>query len=401
MTITTLKNGLTVIGEPFNWCRGAAFGIFVNTGARDEFGNESGISHFLEHMMFKGTAKRSALDINYHFGDIGAKSNAYTSDENTVYYTAIVGDYFNEAVDIITDMMNPLLAEEEFNLEKKVILEEIALYQDRPTYWFYERMMNDLFGNHSCGNSVLGTTESVSAISVQLMKDYLKRQYSCNNMVAVATGNFDWDKLLEQLTVATANWNTHKVVREIKPWSLTSKGNTWKKADITQAQLSLIAKGVPTEVDERFEFSVLATILGDSIGSKLYWRLVDTGIAEVAGTENDIKQGVGLFSGYAWTRPADLDQVSSILREVLSKPLDFTIDELTAAKNKLISRTVLGGESPMSRAMSLGSSWSARKTIMTVAEVRASIERVDVKSISSALEKYPLNEWCEYRLLPE
>src|SRR5258708_1167985 len=154
----TLKNGLTLIGEPNSANKSAAVGFFVRTGARDEVGKEAGISHFLEHMMFKGTEKRSSLDITYQLGNIGAQANAYTSEENTVYYSAIIAEFFSEIVELLCDMLRPALDRDEFNLEKKVILEEIALYQDRPQFYLFENAISTYFNSHTPGNSVLGTT---------------------------------------------------------------------------------------------------------------------------------------------------------------------------------------------------------------------------------------------------
>ena len=135
---TVLKNGLRVVGEQRSSAVSSALGFFVKTGARDEEADVSGVSHFLEHMMFKGTEKRSALDITYQLGAMGAQANAYTSEENTVYYAAVLPEYFSDALELLSDMLRPALTEEEFKVEKKVILEEIALYQDRPTHVLFE-----------------------------------------------------------------------------------------------------------------------------------------------------------------------------------------------------------------------------------------------------------------------
>ena len=163
--VETLSNGLTIVGEVNPNHKSCGLGYFVKTGARDETKEEAGISHFLEHMMFKGTAKRDALQVSFDLGNIGAQANAFTSEENTVYYSAIIPEYFEELHELLTDMLRPSLVQEEFDTEKKVILEEIALYQDRPHFYLYEHATAAFFGTHPLSQSVLGTTESVSALT--------------------------------------------------------------------------------------------------------------------------------------------------------------------------------------------------------------------------------------------
>lgn len=162
-----LSNGLTLLGESNPANVSSAIGFFVKTGARDETAVESGLSHFLEHMLFKGTPTRSAIQINLELGNLGAQANAFTSEENTVYYAAVIPERFAEMQELLSDMLRPSLDPNEFAMEKKVILEEIALYQDRPHFYLFEQAFKDYFGSHPAGNSVLGTHASVSALTHQ------------------------------------------------------------------------------------------------------------------------------------------------------------------------------------------------------------------------------------------
>src|SRR6478672_9865883 len=156
-----LPNGLQLIGETSPSARSVAVGFFVRTGSRDERPEVSGVSHFLEHMMFKGTPRRTALDVNLDFDRIGASYNAYTSEENTVYYAALLPEYLPKAVDILADILRPSLRVEDFTTEKEVILEEIGKYEDQPSYVAYEKARQMFYGPHKLGNSVLGTVESI------------------------------------------------------------------------------------------------------------------------------------------------------------------------------------------------------------------------------------------------
>src|SRR6516164_10262724 len=152
-----LANGLQVLGETSPAARSTALGFFVRTGARDETPELSGVSHFLEHMVFKGTARRSPDQVNRDFSRIGADNNAFTSEENTVFHACFLPEYLPQAVDIMADILRPSLRVEDFDMEKKVILDEIARYDDEPGYSAYEQARRLYFGDHRLGNSVLGT----------------------------------------------------------------------------------------------------------------------------------------------------------------------------------------------------------------------------------------------------
>ena len=160
-----LPNGLQLIGETIPSARSASVGFFVKTGSRDETADEAGVSHFLEHMMFKGTARRTALDVNLDFDRIGANYNAYTSEENTVYYAAVLPEYLADAVDILADVLRPRLRGEDFDTEKQVILEEIKMYEDAPGSMAWDHAKRIYFAGHPLGNTILGSVESITALT--------------------------------------------------------------------------------------------------------------------------------------------------------------------------------------------------------------------------------------------
>src|SRR4029079_10255146 len=192
-----LSNGLTIIGEMSPSARSVAVGFFVKTGARDETPAESGVSHFLEHMVFKGTPNRSALEVNYDFDKIGASYNAFTSEENTVFYAAILPEYLPQAVDILADILRPSLRGDDFNMEKKVIIEEIGMYDDQPMWCAYDNAKKAFFHEHPLGNSVLGTADSIRALTRDQMQAYYARRYVAPNILVTVAGNFDWPKVVE------------------------------------------------------------------------------------------------------------------------------------------------------------------------------------------------------------
>lgn len=399
-TKTVLPNGLTVLGEYRASAKSVALGYFVRTGARDEEPELAGVSHFLEHMMFKGTAKRSALDITYELGALGAQANAYTSEENTVYYMAVLPEFFSQALELLCDMLRPALDETEFNVEKKVILEEIALYQDRPTHVLFERALREHFGKHPAGNSVLGTTDSVSALSASQMRGYFDRRYTAANMVLVASGCFDWNKLVEEASSYTANWPALQVSRAIDKPSPTPVSLTLTKPDLQMGHLMLIASGPSAQEESRYAAHCLTSILGDSSGSRVFWELVDKGLVDSANIDNDEMDGAGMVYGYASAEPERLDEVAGVLRRILTTPGEFSDDQLERAKTKVGTRLVLQGESTMRRLMAVGNEWTYRKRYRALAEELAEFKKVDRKAIDSLLENYSFTPLTEVRLLP-
>src|SRR5438552_4400825 len=159
-----LANGLQLIGETSPSARSVSLGFFVRTGSRDETPEVSGVSHFLEHMVFKGTPRRSADDVNKDFDRIGANYNAFTSEENTVFYAAVLPEYLPQAGDILADILRPSLRNEDFDMEKKVIIEEIGMYDDQPMMSAYDRAKRIYFADHPLGNTILATKESLAAL---------------------------------------------------------------------------------------------------------------------------------------------------------------------------------------------------------------------------------------------
>src|ERR1700737_2549899 len=160
-----MDNGLRVIAETNPPARSVALGFFVRTGSRDETADVSGVTHFLEHMVFKGTPRRTALDVNRDFDRIGANYNAFTSEENTVFYAAILPEYLPQAVDLLADILRPSLRGDDFEMEKNVIIEEIGMYEDQPMWSAYDHAKRAYFAEHPLGNSILGTPETIRALT--------------------------------------------------------------------------------------------------------------------------------------------------------------------------------------------------------------------------------------------
>jgi predicted Zn-dependent peptidase len=383
-----LSNGLEVVSEYRPSAVSSAIGFFVKTGARDEDSVIAGVSHFLEHMMFKGTAKRNALELTYEMGSLGAQANAFTSEENTVYYMGILPEYFENALELLSDMLRPSLEEKEFNVEKNVILEEIALYQDRPTYVLLEKALSTFFGKHPAGNSVLGSIESISALSRDQMKAYFDKRYTPSNIVLSASGNYSVDKYFELAEKYCGSWKDEKVVRQRPAFDVTNIKHELTKKDITRSHIMLLSKGPDVCHPLRYEADVLTTILGDSSGSKIFWDLVDTGLCDGASVESEQMDGVGVLYGYASTNPLDVEEVTERLGKVMSNPLDFTDEDLQRAVTKTATRIVFQAESNMRRMMSIGFDWLYNREYVSPDEDLKRIKAVSRDSIKKLVEEF-------------
>ncbi|TMC94652.1 MAG: insulinase family protein, partial [Chloroflexi bacterium] len=205
----TLSNGLQIVGQPMPDFESVATSFYVRTGSRDEPDPSiAGVSHFLEHMVFKGTKTLDWQEITLEFNKIGAELNAFTSHEATVYYARVLGEYLDRAVGLLSDMMYPRLAESDFETEKEVIVNEIARSEDQPYNSTYRRMMQTYFGSHPLGHDVLGSPESIRNMRIEQMRDYWKRRYAANNMILSVAGNFDWEHIISLAEQHCNNWRT-------------------------------------------------------------------------------------------------------------------------------------------------------------------------------------------------
>lgn len=397
---TQLANGLTIIGEERLSAVSSALGFFVRTGSRDEDAGIAGVSHFLEHMMFKGTATRSALDISYELGAIGAQANAFTSEENTVYYMAVLPEYFQTGVRLMSDMLRPALDPQEFDTEKQVIIEEIALYQDRPTHVLFEASMREFFGSHPAGNPVLGTIESVSGLTHQAMRRYFDARYAPSNLVLAAAGNFDWDEFISLARESCGSWQNHQVIRDYPGRRFEGGQKTLTKENLQCAHLVLVTPGPSAQSEKRYALQVLACILGDSSGSRVFWELIDKGLADAASVDVDEMDRTGFIYGYASAAPDRIEQVGDILGDILASPQFFSESDIYRAKTKLATRLVLQGESSMRRLMSVGLDWIYREAYQSLENEVKRIQAVSGADISEALNEFPLKPLTRVKLIP-
>jgi predicted Zn-dependent peptidase len=389
----TLPNGLEIIAECNDAAHSLGVGFFVRTGARDETDEVAGVSHFLEHMVFKGTPRRSAEDVNREFDEIGAHYNAFTSEENTVYYASVLPEYQERAIDILADVMRPSLRDDDFNMEKKVIIEEIQMYADQPPFLMDDLIKEIHYGRHPLARSVLGTVDTVGGLSVEQMRSYFESRYSPGNLFVAAAGRVDFDGLVKQVAARCGSWKPQAAPRETPPPQSKVDFRCVPRESSTQQYVLQLADAPASEHDDRYAAKLMATMVGDDSGSRYFWELVDPGRVESASLGHYEYQGLGMFYTWMSCAPEDAAENFASLREVqqLVEAKGFAADELDRARSKLKARVVLGSERPRNRLFNVGGNWMQRREYRSVADDLATVDAVTLDDIHAVLAKYPLS----------
>jgi predicted Zn-dependent peptidase len=389
---TTLDNGLEVIAELNDQAHSIAAGFFVKAGSRDESDELAGVSHFLEHMTFKGTDRRDALAVNRDFDKVGAKHNAQTSEEDTFYHVTCLPEYLPKAFDVLSDILRPTLREEDFETEKKVIVEEIRMYLDNPMSVAYEAAKAAHFGKHPLGNSILGTVDSINAMRAGEMRAYFASRYSPANIVLGFAGKGDWGQLVDLASSHCSAWTGDPASRLAEPVRGTKSFEAILREEDQQQTVVGVSDGPPLESDDRYAAHLLATILGDHTSSRLYWELIDPGHADGAELSyQDYNQAGGYYT-FLSCEPddaqANLARIAKVYRGVTAEGV--TEEELTQAKNKVLSRSVLRSERPMGRLASLGFHWVYRHAYLPIEGELEAFASVNLDQIRRMLKEWPL-----------
>jgi predicted Zn-dependent peptidase len=397
-----LENGLVIIGEINKSAKSAAVGFFVKTGSRDESKQINGVSHFLEHMLFKGTNKLSALEVNKAFDKTGAQYNAFTSEENTVFYAAVLPEYLEEVTQLWTQLMRPALRDEDFNIEKNVIKEEIAMYKDSPSYDVMDRCRTLHFDGHPCGNSVLGSVESIDNLTAEQMHSYFEKRYAPNNMVLAYAGNFDWGRIRSLAADSWDSWRQQTVERQLGHSQGSRKKQRYERANLVREHICLMSAGVSAQDPRRFAASLLGTIIGDDVGSRFFWELVDKALAEAASMQFGAMDGTGVFSSYIRCSGENVTKVLDIVKGIFDDLAcdGVTEDELTKAKNKILSALVIKNELPMGRLVDLGFNWTYLQRYQTIEDDVNAIKAVTVADIHSLIEQFRPGDFTQLSLGP-
>jgi predicted Zn-dependent peptidase len=385
---TELASGERVISERMPHVRSAAIGYWISAGSRDETAAKAGISHFIEHLLFKGSSRYSALDIAEIFDGLGGELNAATSREHTVVYSRVADTHVETALDVMGDMVfSPLF--DDVDSEREVVLEEIAMYEDTPQDQVHDLIGEAVFGSHPLGRPVIGTAEVISGVSPRALRGYHGAHYIPANIVVAGAGSIDHDKLvgLVQRAVdrrADAGAGVPKPRTPLR--GIPAPGLRFQRKDTEQYHVCLGAPGLSRSDSRRFAASILDAILGGSASSRLFQEIREKrGMAYSVYSFGSHYAETGHLGIYVGTREENLAEALAITTEQIAEISagNVTDRELQRAQENLKGRIVLSMESTSARMTRLGKSLVTDTEILTLDEVIAQIEAVDIETVAS------------------
>lgn len=388
-----LSNGIIVVLETMPYLKSASFGVWVRVGSANEDDSNNGIAHMIEHMMFKGTHTRSARQIADEMAMIGGNINAFTSKECTSYYATTLSEHLPMAIDILGDMINhSVIDEKALKKEKGVIIEEIDMYDDSPEDLVHEMLQQRIWKDHPLGYMISGTKRVVRKVSRQQILDFIDTHYVGENIVISVAGQFDKQQILELLEQHFGG---------IKPKGL-NEGNQAIKPnyhqvickrdkDIEQMHLNIAFDGISYLSEERFTLSLLNSILGGSLNSRLFQKIrEDSGLTYSIYSYGSSYKDTGLLHIYAAMNPAQTTVVFHKIQQIVQniKKKGVTPEELSMTKEQIKTEMILGSESAKSRMNSNGKSMLNRGRIASLEELVAGIDRVNLEDVKEFANKY-------------
>lgn len=381
---TTLDNGITVISERMDTVRSVALGLWFAVGSRDESSHEAGMSHFMEHMMFKGTPTRSASDISETFDRIGAELNAFTSKEYTCYYARLLDEHVGTAVEVLSDMVvNSVFADDAIASEREVVLEEISRHEDAPDDAVHEVFSQTLMPEHPVGLPVLGRRETVGSFDHAAARDFHARHYGTGNLVVAASGALEHDTLVEMVRERITLPTTPRSARmTIEP--TTASHLKVVRKDTEQAHICWGVKALHARHEDRFTLAILDGVLGGGMASRLFREIREKrGLAYAVYSYHTLYQDTGEFVVYAGTRPENAAEVLRLVAETVGEVVahGITPDELERVREGIKGQMVLGLESTRSRMTRLGKSLVTGGELLSLDEIVARIDAVTVEDV--------------------
>jgi predicted Zn-dependent peptidase len=386
---TVLPGGLRVVTETMPTVRSAAFGIWVGIGSRDEDPVNAGATHYLEHLLFKGTRRRSALEISAAVDAVGGDLNAFTAKEYTCYYARVLDSDLPLAVDVVSDMVTgSLIQEEDVEAERGVILEEIAMRDDEPSDLVHDEFSTALYGDVPLGRPILGTVDSINSLTADGIGGYYRERYLPANLVVAVAGNVDHDEVLRHVNKAFER----TLGAEGRPsppriggtGAAPNPGVRLIPRQTEQANLILGTIGVSRTDDRRFALGVLNSALGGGMSSRLFQEVREKrGLAYSVYSYTSQYADTGAFGVYAGCQPGKIDEVLTICRDEVAKVAEhgLTDEELSRGKGQLRGSMVLGLEDTGSRMSRIGKSELVYDELLSVDEVLARIDAVSLDDI--------------------
>jgi predicted Zn-dependent peptidase len=399
---TVLPGGLRVITEFLPAVRSVALGIWVGVGSRDEDLTHAGATHYLEHLLFKGTRRRTALEISAEMDAVGGEMNAFTAKEYTCYYARVLDADLPLAVDVLSDMVtSSLITPKDVDAERNVVLEEIAMNEDDPSDTVHEAFTAKLFGDTPLGRPILGTVDSINAITRDQIFEHYRARYTPPHLVVAAAGNLDHDTVVRLVAEAfgpvldQAAEPAPPRLNGNEPEAVAGVGTTLVSRGIEQANLVLGCKALSRTDDRRFALGVLNAAFGGGMSSRLFQEIREKrGLAYAVYSFSAQHADTGMWGIYVGCLPAKADEVLAICAEEITRVVDggLTDAELARGKGQVRGSIVLGLEDPSSRMSRLGKSELVYPHLEPVDEVLTAIDGVthdDIRAVAADILTRP------------
>lgn len=403
---TTLKNGLTIVTEKVESVKSVSVGIWVKTGSRNESQQQAGVTHFLEHMLFKGTKSRSSYDIAMSMESVGGYLNAFTSSEYTCYYSRCLNTELNQALDVLSDMiLNPSFPEDEVQKEKKVVIEEMKMYRDSPKDYIFDQFSGHVFKDHPLGRPVLGNEETVSAFDRQDLYNYMQERYQPSNLLISVAGNVDHQEVVELSAKAFGEVEGKDPVdREVSmPDHVIDQVQLSKP--IEQTHMVVGRRGLDYNHEDRYRLLLANTVLGGGMSSRLHQNVREKyGYCYTIASFNQSYLDTGLYGIYIGTDKEYVEHVRDLIQKELDKLKENPIPEkeLNEAKSQLKGKLMLSLESMSNRMSRLAKSEIYYNRYVTLDELIDKIDQVEADQIQQFAQSFfDSNAFSEVLLFPE
>jgi predicted Zn-dependent peptidase len=397
---TTLPGGLRVITEQVPGVRSVAFGIWVNVGSRDETGAQMGSAHYLEHLLFKGTHRRSALDISSAIEAVGGDLNAFTTKEYTCYYARVLDVDLPLAIDVVSDVVtDALIRTEDVEAERGVILEEIAMHEDDPGDVVHDEFASAMFGDTPLGRPILGTIDTITGISRRSIHAFYRGKYRPERMVVAAAGNLDHDRVVRQVRAAFAHvLQDDAEVASARPARRPrdhAAGMRVTPRPTEQAHLVLGVPGITRSDHRRYALSVLSTAFGGGMSSRLFQEIREKrGLAYSVYSYAQGYSDDGVFGVYVGCLPGKVDTVLDVCLTEMQRVADHGLsdDEIKRGKGQVRGATVLGQEDTGARMTRIAKSELHADPLLSIDQLLARVDSVtadDIREVAHDLLTAP------------
>jgi predicted Zn-dependent peptidase len=390
-----LSNGIRVVMEEVPYVNSVSIGVFINTGTVNESTEINGISHFIEHMLFKGTKNRTGKEIAEFIDNIGGELNAFTESEYTCFYVRTLDKHIVKAIDILSDIINnPIFKNDDIKNEKKVIIEEIKMYMDSPEDLVYDLLTEVMFKGSSLALPILGTLKSVESLQRETIVEYYSKYYTAENMVISVCGNFNSKEILKVLEEyfyrKSDNTIADEVIHGIDKPPIIKQNINWRYKDIEQLNFCLGMEGIKRGDEDLYPLALVNNILGGCISSRLFQKIrEDKGLVYSIYSYLDAYKNTGIFSIYAALSSEQLMNVVKLIKEEIDCLIKYLItkDELNKSKEQIKSSYILGLEDTFSRMIHLGESELLLGRIVPYNEILEIIDKVCMDDIERVVLK--------------